>query len=96
MRKGGKDPEHWLKVYVIVIQFWERNFCIKILFGNDYFSPLDTFMRKGKDPDPDPEHWLKLYVIVIGLMCQGGRGSGSHICQARLSSRLLGRALSRF
>ncbi len=23
-----------------------------------YFSPLNTFMRKGKDPDPDPYIWL--------------------------------------
>jgi len=30
------------------------NFCVKILFCKHYFSPLNTFMRKGKDPDPDP------------------------------------------
>ncbi len=29
-------------------------FCVKILFCNHYFSPLNTFMRKGEDPDPDP------------------------------------------
>ncbi len=32
-----------------------------MLFGWHYFSPLNTFMRKGKDPDPvpvpDPQHW---------------------------------------
>jgi hypothetical protein len=27
-------------------------FCIKILFCGHYFSPLNTFLRKGKDPDP--------------------------------------------
>ncbi len=27
-------------------------FCAKILFCKHYFSPLNTFMRKGKDPDP--------------------------------------------
>jgi hypothetical protein len=27
-------------------------FCVKILFGKHYFSPLNTFVRKGKDPDP--------------------------------------------
>ncbi len=27
-------------------------FCIKILFCKHYLSPLNTFMRKGKDPDP--------------------------------------------
>ena len=36
-------------------------FCVKILFSKHFFSPLNTFMRKGKDPDrylwltdPDP------------------------------------------
>jgi hypothetical protein len=28
--------------------------CVKILFCRHYFSSLNTFMRKGKDPDPDP------------------------------------------
>ncbi len=28
-------------------------FCVKILFCKHYFSPLNTFMRKGKDRDPD-------------------------------------------
>jgi hypothetical protein len=27
-------------------------FLCKILFCKHYFSPLNTFMRKGKDPDP--------------------------------------------
>ncbi len=27
-------------------------FCVKILFCTHYFSPLNTSMRKGKDPDP--------------------------------------------
>ncbi len=31
-------------------------FVLKILFCNNYFSPHNTFMRKGKDPDPDPYH----------------------------------------
>jgi hypothetical protein len=25
-----------------------------MLFCRPYFSPLNTFMRKGKDTDPDP------------------------------------------
>jgi hypothetical protein len=29
-------------------------FCVKILFCRHFFSPLNTFMRKGKDPDPVP------------------------------------------
>ncbi len=35
---------------MIKIKFLQENFCIKILFCNDYFSPLNTFMRKRKDP----------------------------------------------
>jgi hypothetical protein len=30
-------------------------FCVKILFCKHYFSPLNTFMRKGKDPNPEPD-----------------------------------------
>ncbi len=26
-----------------------------MLFCKHYFSPLNTFMRKGKDPEPDPD-----------------------------------------
>jgi hypothetical protein len=33
-------------------------FSVKILFCRHYFSPLNTFMRKGKDPDPDPYLWI--------------------------------------
>ncbi len=29
-----------------------------MLFCRHYFSPLNTFMRKGNDPDPDPHLWL--------------------------------------
>jgi hypothetical protein len=28
-------------------------FCVKILFCRHYFSTLNTFLRKGKDPEPD-------------------------------------------
>jgi hypothetical protein len=28
---------------------------MKILFCKHYFSPLNTSMRKGKDPEPEPE-----------------------------------------
>jgi hypothetical protein len=34
------------------------DFCVKILFFRHYFSPLNTFMRKGNDPDPDPDLYL--------------------------------------
>ncbi len=33
-------------------------FCVKILFGRRYFSPLNTFMRKAKYPDPEPYLWI--------------------------------------
>jgi hypothetical protein len=30
--------------------------CVKILFCKYYLSPLNTFIRKGKDPEPEPDH----------------------------------------
>ncbi len=44
---------------MIKIKFLVKKFCIKILFCNHYLSPINTFMRKGEDPDPDPYWWLK-------------------------------------
>jgi hypothetical protein len=52
-------------------------FCVKILFFKLYFSPLNTFIRKGKDPDPggpkdpdpDPQHWMK-YKSYFGKLVQ--------------------------
>jgi hypothetical protein len=35
-------------------------FCVRILFCQHYFSPLKTFMGKGKDPVPDPDLYLRL------------------------------------
>jgi hypothetical protein len=32
-----------------------KKICVKMLFAGIYFSPLNTFMRKGKDPEPDPD-----------------------------------------
>jgi hypothetical protein len=26
--------------------------CVKVLFCKHFFIPLNTFMRKGEDPDP--------------------------------------------
>ncbi len=40
------------------LQSWKFNFLLKfgvtlqVLFCKHYFSPLNTFLRKGKDPDP--------------------------------------------
>jgi hypothetical protein len=36
------------------LNFFCQNFVFKILFCRHYFSFLNTFMRKGKDPEPDP------------------------------------------
>jgi hypothetical protein len=33
-------------------QSYKFNFLLKFYFDKHYFSPLNTFMRKGKDPDP--------------------------------------------
>jgi hypothetical protein len=33
-------------------------FCVKMFFCRHYFSPLNTFMRTRKDPDPDLYIWL--------------------------------------
>jgi hypothetical protein len=44
-----------VKIFMIKIKFVAKKICIKILFCNHYFNSLDTFMRKGKDPESDPE-----------------------------------------
>jgi hypothetical protein len=31
---------------------------VKILFCRHYFSLLNIFMRKGKDPEPDPDPYI--------------------------------------
>jgi hypothetical protein len=38
--------------------FIDAKFYVKILFCRHYFSPLNTFMRKGKDPEPDPDPYI--------------------------------------
>ncbi len=38
---------HYLSLHKIFLKF-----CVKILFCKHYFSPLNIFLRKGKDPDP--------------------------------------------
>jgi hypothetical protein len=39
---------------MIKTKFFARKFLFKILLCNHYFSPLNTFMKKGKNLDPDP------------------------------------------
>ncbi len=41
------------RLYGLLLTFW-----VKILFCKHYFSPLNIFMSKGKDPEPDPYLWL--------------------------------------
>ncbi len=50
-------------------------FCVKILLCGHFFSPLNTFMRKFKDPEPDPHLWLM--DTDPGGPKTGGSGSGS-------------------
>jgi hypothetical protein len=38
---------------VLKIKFFAKILC-KILFCTHYFSPLNLFMREGKNPEPDP------------------------------------------
>jgi hypothetical protein len=33
-------------------QIFSKEILYNILFCNHYYSPLNTFIRKGKDPDP--------------------------------------------
>ncbi len=42
-----------------------------------YFSPLNTFMRKGKDPEPDPYLWPMDPDPGGPKTCGSGSGSGS-------------------
>ena len=43
---------------ILKINFFAKIFCVKILLCKHFFTPLNTFMRKGKDPEPDPYLWL--------------------------------------
>ncbi len=57
-------------------------FCVKILFCKHfYFSPFNTFMRKGKDPDPELDPYLWLMDPEGPKICRSGQccGSGSGI-----------------
>ncbi len=43
-----------------MLKFW-----VKILFCKHYFSPLNTFMSKGKDPDPEQDPELDPYLWLM-------------------------------
>ncbi len=49
-------------------------FCVKIIYCRRYYSPLNTSMRKGKDPDP---YLLLLDPDPGGPTTCGSLGSGS-------------------
>jgi len=46
---------NFFSYYVLEIAYRHIIFSLKILFCMQYFSPLNIFMRKGKDPEPGPE-----------------------------------------
>ncbi len=60
-----------------------QKFCVKMLFCIHYFSPFDTFMRKGKEPEPEPDPHLWLLdpdpegQKACGSCGSSGSGSGS-------------------
>ncbi len=45
--------------------FFLLKFCVKILFRKHYFSLPNTFMRKGKDPEPDSDPDPKTTPLVV-------------------------------
>ncbi len=90
-----KDGQKKIFIYFLItywyaqihcLQCWKFNFllkfCVKILFCMHYFSSLNTFMRKGKDPDPNPDPdpdpylWL-MHPDLGGPKKPCGSGSGS-------------------
>ncbi len=56
-------------------------FCFKILFCKHYFSPLNTFVRKGNDSDP--YLWLMDPDSGGSTTCGSGSGSPTPICTKR-------------
>jgi hypothetical protein len=61
-------------------------FCLKMLFCRHYFSPLNTFMRKVKGPDP--YLWLMDPDPGGPKACGSGSGSGSPSLEKRLRTVL--------
>jgi hypothetical protein len=58
------DPTPDPTPFIIDFKDAKKKIFLHILFCRHYFSPLNTFMRKGKDPeppqkhaDPDPKYW---------------------------------------
>ncbi len=58
--------------------FLRKKFCVRILFCRHFFSPLNTSLRKGKDPDPAQYLWLMDPDPGGPKTCRScGSGSGS-------------------
>jgi hypothetical protein len=55
-----KYPQVLVHYLQSLIYWFKDKFWVKIFFCKHYFSPLNTYMRKGKDPDlePDPYLWI--------------------------------------
>jgi hypothetical protein len=47
---------------VLKIRIFFQNYVLKFLFCKHYFSPLNTFMRKAKDPEPvhTSDSWIRI------------------------------------
>jgi hypothetical protein len=81
----------WPRAQNLQSKFFFCNVFCKILFCRHYFSPLNTFVRKEKDPDP--------YIWLMdpdpgGPKTCGSPGSGSPTQPRRLYSRYVVRSCS--
>ncbi len=72
----------FLSFYLPAITFYSvlkliflQKFCVKILFCKHYLSPLNTFVKKGKDPEPDPDPYLWIMDLDPGVLTTSGSGS---------------------
>jgi hypothetical protein len=56
-----KDTKKIFFQYIILLtypQAYYLQFCVEVSFCKHYFSLLNSFMRKEKDPEPDPDPYL--------------------------------------
>jgi hypothetical protein len=67
------------KMLYLKKNYFLQKFCVKILFCKHYFSPLNTFMKKGriqeaqKHPDSDPqlcEEFFTFLFLFISVKCK--------------------------
>ncbi len=69
---------------------FKEKFCVKIKFSKHYFSLLNTFMRKGKDPAPElnPYIWLRDPDLGGPKTC-GSCGSGYPTLKKTLHNQII-------